>query len=604
MGEWWTTLLWCVLSGVVALLVAVAVDMALLPRSRFHTWRTLILTYLVRRAFHLVAWHNRRTLSARYASFYNTQEEFVMKTLKRHADSTYGRDFRFFDVHSLEDFRRLHPVTEYSHYQPYIDRVMEGNVRAMFHPGEEITAFFCSSGTTGVSKYIPMTKRVTLAQAVAMFGALDFFPWNLRNIITLPVATRWKYSPTGVRVGSTSAFAQSSPVIACQCTMLPKANIFTTASKALHVGLVLALRDSQACIWDAGFVFTLWNQLHFMENNWPSIVDDIRCGRLSPALDVTEQERRTIDSLLIPDPERATRLQREFERGFGGIVPRVLPHVEKVMAMCSGTSMNVYIERCRPYLGKLKISSAMYGGSESILGVNINNPGEKPAYAMLPGLNFIEFLPVDESGDAEDGATPLLASEVQMDQLYEVVLTSAAGLYRYRMGDVVRVVGSFHGTPTVDFQFRAKQMLNVHMEKVSEAAFTGALRRSVDGWPDHQLVDFTTAESVLDPAAADSADSPPHYLVLVELSGPSLPPQQAADIDKTLQNEHSVYRSFRAKSSIGPMRVVCVRPGTFAGYRQHVFDTTQTTMSQFKQPRVLRTEEQVKFFLNRAISTE
>ncbi|KAF0309561.1 GH3 domain-containing protein [Amphibalanus amphitrite] len=279
------------------------------------------------------------------------------------------------------------------------------------------------------------------------------------------------------------------------------------------------------------------------------------------------------------------------------------------MALCSGSSMDVYSERCKPYLGKLSITSAIYGASEGMLGFNIKNPGEQPAYAMLPGINFVEFLPVDKSGEVEEGATPLLASEVKKDQLYEVVLTNATGLYRYRMGDVVRVVGSYHGTPTVDFQFRAKQMLNVHMEKVSEAAFTGALRRAVDGWPDHQLVDFTTAESVLDPAAAggrsaDSAGSPPYYLVLLELSGPSLPVQQTADIDATLQQEHFVYRSFRVKSSIGPMRVVRVRPGTFAAYRQHVFDTTQTTMNQYKQPRVLRTEEQVKFFLDRAFSTE
>ena len=212
--------------------------------------------------------------------------------------------------------------------------------------------------------------------------------------------------------------------------------------------------------------------------------------------------------------------------------------------------------------------------------------------------------PVDGSGEVEKGATPLLASEIKMGQLYEAVITNATGLYRYRMGDVVRVVGTYRGTPTFDFQFRAKQMLNVHMEKVSEAAFTGALRRSVDGWPDHQLVDFTTAESVLDPATAEAgrtADSAPYYLVLLELSGPPLSPQQAADIDDNLQQDHFVYRSFRVKSSIGPMRVVRVRSGTFAAHRQHAFDTTPVTMQQFKQSRVLRTEELVKFFLDRAM---
>ena len=504
-----------------------------------------------------------------------------------------------------QDFRRLHPVTEYSHFKSYIDRVMTGDIRALLGPGEEIVAFYCSSGTTGASKHIPMTKAGVSSQFLAVLGAASYFSSNLRKIAVWPVAPRWRHTPAGVKIGATTSHAMSNPAIAYQCTMSPETNIFTTASEALHVGFVLALRDVDVCIWDAGFVFGLWNQLQFLERRWSVIVDDIRCGRLSPALDITRQQRKTIDSLLTPDPDRAAELQREFERGFDGIVPRVFPHVEKVVAMSSGSSMGVYRERCKRYLGDLPTTSACHGASEGLMGINVNKPGETPAYALAPGINFIEFLPVDESGDAEEGATPLLASEIKLGQLYEVILTNVTGLYRYRVGDVVRVVGTYRGTPTYDFQFRAKQMLNVHMEKVSEAAFTGALRRAVDGWPDHQLVDFTTAESVLDPAAteagrtADLAGSAPYYLVLLELSGPSLTPQQAADVDGILQKEHFVYRSFRVKSSIGPMRVVRVRSGTFAAYRQHVFDTTQTTMQQFKQPRVLRTEEKVKFFLDR-----
>ena len=507
----------------------------------------------------------------------------------------------------FQDFRRVHPVTDYSHFKSYIDKAMAGDVQALFGPGTEMAAFYCSSGTTGGSKHIPMTKASMGSQILALFAAIKYFPSNLRKIVILPVAPRWRHTPTGVKIGASSAHTLSHPAFACQCTMTPESNIFTTTSEALHVGFVLALRDADVCFWDAGFAFGLWNQLQFLERHWSAIVNDIRCGRLSQALEITEEQRKTIDSMLTPDPDRAAELQREFERGFDGIVPRVFPHMTKVMALSSGSSMEIYRERCRRYLGDLPTTSAIYGASEGLLGINFKKPGETPAYALAPGINFIEFLPVDESGEVEEGATPLLASEIKMGQLYEVLLTNSAGLYRYRMGDVVRVVGTYRGTPTFDFQFRAKQMLNVHMEKVSEAAFTGALRRAVDGWPDHQLVDFTTAESVLDPAVAeagrvaDSAGSPPYYLVLLELSGPPLTPQQTANVDDILQKEHFVYRSFRVKSSIGPMRVVRVRSGTFAAYRQHVFDTTQTTMQQFKQPRVLRTEQQIRFFLDREI---
>lgn len=609
-----TLVLCCMISGVLALVVAAAVDLALLPRSRFHTWRSLLLIYILRRTCHLVGWYGWRKTSAKYADLYGVQERFVLDTLRQHADSDYGRQHRFSEIHSLKDFRRLHPVTDYSHFKSYIDRVMTGDVRALYGPGQELAMFYCSSGTTGVSKYIPMTKAVFRSQYLSivscMYGFVGkyYFPGNLHKKVIMPCAPRWRYTPAGVKIGPTSGHQLSSEALCSQFTMPMEANIISKEAEATHVGFVLALRDRDVVFWEGGFVFGLWNQLQFLEQNWSAIVNDIRCGRLSPALEITEQQRQTIDSLLIADPGRAAELQREFERGFDGIVPRVFPNMQAVMALYSGISIAVYRERCERYMGHLQISSAAYAASEGVLGINVNEPGQQPAYAFLPGANFIEFLPVDESGEVEEGVTPLLASEIKMGELYEVILTNAAGLYRYRMGDVVRVVGTYHGTPTIDFQFRAKQILNVHTEKVSEAAFTGALRRAVDDWPHHQLVDFTTAESVLDPAAvgrsADSTGSPPYYLVLLELSGPPLPPQRAADVDDTLQQDHFVYRSFRVKSSIGPMRVVRVRSGTFAAYRQHMFDTTQTTVHQFKQPRVLHSEEQVKFFQDRAVYDE
>ena len=90
------------LPGVLALLVAVAVDLALLPRSRLHTWRSLLVTYCARRAIQVIGWYKWRQVRARYSDLYGAQERFVLETVKRHADSDYGRQHRFSEMHSLE----------------------------------------------------------------------------------------------------------------------------------------------------------------------------------------------------------------------------------------------------------------------------------------------------------------------------------------------------------------------------------------------------------------------------------------------------------------------------------------------------------------------
>lgn len=100
---------------------------------------------------------------------------------------------------------------------------------------------------------------------------------------------------------------------------------------------------------------------------------------------------------------------------------------------------------------------------------------------------------------------------------------------RYRIGDVVKVVGFHNQCPIVEFQYRyctgqpysfhyaarvytvghdmaffpslfpssarRGQMLNVRGEKVSEALFLDALKKAVAQWPGAQLVDYCCAES-------------------------------------------------------------------------------------------------------------
>ncbi|KAF6728417.1 GH3 domain-containing protein [Oryzias melastigma] len=59
--------------------------------------------------------------------------------------------------------------------------------------------------------------------------------------------------------------------------------------------------------------------------------------------------------------------------------------------------------------------------------------------------------------------------------------------------------------------------------------------------------------------------SDPHYQVFVELKGVrNLTEEQRYKLDICLQQDSAVYRSFRIKGSIGPMRVQLVA-GRFSG---------------------------------------
>jgi len=116
----------------------------------------------------------------------------------------------------------------------------------------------------------------------------------------------------------------------------------------------------------------------------------------------------------------------------------------------------------------------------------------------------------------------LFAEDTEVGKLYELVVTNHSGLYRYRMGDVVKIA-RFHNTcPVVEFQYRQGQILNVRAEKTSEKVFYDALTSALSGYAERfEMVDYTCAESVMLDAQSQGDDVKgvaPYYAVFIELS--------------------------------------------------------------------------------------
>lgn len=44
--------------------------------------------------------------------------------------------------------------------------------------------------------------------------------------------------------------------------------------------------------------------------------------------------------------------------------------------------------------------------------------------------------------------------QVEKGEEYELVITNASGFYRYRFGDIVKVVDFYHQCPVIEFKHR------------------------------------------------------------------------------------------------------------------------------------------------------
>ena len=130
----------------------------------------------------------------------------------------------------------------------------------------------------------------------------------------------------------------------------------------------------------------------------------------------------------------------------------------------------------------------------------------------------------------------MFGEEVAVGGLYELVVTTLSGLYRYRIGDVVRVVRFHSSCPVIEFRYRQGQILNMRSEKTTETMMYEALTKVFRGTPERpRLVDYTCAESIL--------------LDLI--------PNSRAVIEET-QGSHNTHRNHFAFGGVKPFYVIFV----------------------------------------------
>ena len=84
--------------------------------------------------------------------------KLLMGLIRDNQDTEYGRKYHFDQIHSVEDFKRLVPLSSYDDYAPYIERMVNNGERNLItvYP---IVQYAETSGSVGLPKKIPVSDR-------------------------------------------------------------------------------------------------------------------------------------------------------------------------------------------------------------------------------------------------------------------------------------------------------------------------------------------------------------------------------------------------------------------------------------------------------------
>jgi hypothetical protein len=526
---------------------------------------------------------------------WNINFNVLMGIINKNVDTEFGRIYGFSEIHDAADFKKKVPLHTYDDYEKYIMRMCRGEKNILV--AEDVEYFGMTSGTTGKQKYIPITRngRRTASAYMGIFPQRILYKnfkdkWSYGRGLSLTDMTISGYTEGGIPVNSATSGGMRSikKIIPLIWTTPVEVMSMGKNVETIYLHLLFALKESNLTYLSGVFISSILDLFRYLEDHYQELVEDIRKGRISRRIKMDENLRKKLLQKLYPDAGRADFLEREFKKGFKGIARRIWPKLIYI-ASVSGANFSIYDDKVSWYTDNLPIYSSAYAASESVIGVNAHV--DKYSYVIVPKTSFFEFIPVENMYEKEPETKNI--NELEVGKEYEIVLTNLSGLYRYRLGDVIKVVSFYNNSPEVQFMYRKNQLLNMVSEKTTEDHALHALMCTFKKLG-CSFYDYTVF--------GDNSISPGKYIFFVEvkeISNSLLYKDLSSMLDEELCKANIAYGRQRLNRKLASVELRLVLPGTFDLLKKKII-AGGASKNQVKIPRVLRDRNMIEFIMKRS----
>ena len=469
-----------------------------------------------------------RAFDAALADPEAAQQARLTSILRAASGSVFFREHQLRLDMGMEELRTAVPVRNHAELFPWLERVEAGEVNVL--TGGAVLHLVETSGTTGRPKRLPVNAAwvasCNTAQRLWMLGLLrDDERLAGGKALSIVSPAEHARSSGGLPIGSNTGrifldqpwwTRRRAAVPYVVCTLDdPEVRAYTVLRHAIG-------KDIRS--WTTANPSTILVYARNLARWWDALREDaadgtLRCGpaaALSPA-DRGRFSRGITRARLGDDP-----------------APTSLWPLRRINCWTGGAA-GFFLEKLPEALGgSVPVREVGIHASEGTFAFTVDD-GDPVAWL---GGHLLEFR--EESGDI------CAAWQVKVGQEYELIVTTEAGLWRYAMGDIVRVTGWLGRAPRMVFVRKVGSFLNATGEKVTEDQVIAAASRAFAG-------------SAAFCAATEWCD-PPRVVIAVE--GAAI-----GDFDRELRRENLEYASKRETGRLGPAHAQIVAPGTFARWR-------------------------------------
>jgi len=397
-----------------------------------------------------------------------TQQKLLQTYLDQNAQTAFGQAHGFNSIRSYEDFTKRVPLMDYEDLEPWIDRIRRGEAKVL--TCEPVTRLVPTSGSTGGRKLIPFTDGLQ-SELNAAIG-----PWLIDLLRQSPGIgggpAYWSITPvmsnagpedsavpigfdadTAYLGGTRQRLASTVMAVPDELRLVKDMEVFR------YVTVLCLLRQRELrliSVWHPSFLTLL---LDALSANWQELLADIGSGQCKHADKLSPVVLSALK--LHPLPQRADELRCADPQKTETLWPRL-----QLISCWGDGSAGFAAASLKKLFPNVMLQPKGLLATEAF--VTIPFAGLQPVAVRS---HFFEF--VDDAGAVHR------VQELRAGQTYEVVVTTAGGLWRYRLRDSVRVTGSIGRTPTLQFLGRNGNVSDLFGEKLSEAFVAETIQQTL-----------------------------------------------------------------------------------------------------------------------------
>ncbi|MCD6090797.1 MAG: GH3 auxin-responsive promoter family protein [Bacteroidales bacterium] len=325
---------------------------------------------------------------------HDVQQEWFKTLLYRANDTEWGRQYDYKSIQTVEQYRERVPISNYEDLKPFIDRTRAGEQNILWPT--DIKWYAKSSGTTaGKSKFIPVSKHAI--EECHFKGGKDLLSLYINS-----------HPESLIFDGKSIAMGGSNRIIEVN-------------NEAYYEGDLSAILIQNLPFWvemnrEPNLAVALMEE-------WEEKIE--KMGQITMQLDVTTLAG--VPSWIMVLIKKVMELSGEEN------IKKVWPNFE--VFFWGGVNFEPYRKQFNQLFGNEPVNFwQTYNASEGFFGIQ-DRKGADDLLLMLDYGVFYEFMPMDQLNKETPKTIGL--NEVKLDVNYALIISTNAGLWRYKIGDTI-----------------------------------------------------------------------------------------------------------------------------------------------------------------------